>query len=117
MELNPNELQVDKFSKIKSESGISSSVDVLCTTNEGKKIAIEMQRQKTAYFLAREQAYMSKLISKQVKEGEGEKYNEKILDTYIIIIGKQNIFTGNTKLSNQKIYELDVKPVVIQCHC
>ena len=73
-----------------------------------------MQRQKTKYFLAREQEYMSKLIAGQVKEGEGKKYHEKVLDTYIIIIAQNNVFIGNTALKDQKIFEIDVVPMVVQ---
>lgn len=114
VDINSNELPVSGVSTEKKQSGIVSAVDILCT-NEGKqKIAIEMQGQKTKYFLPREQEYMSKLISGQVKEGEGKLYHEKVLETYIIVIGKSNIFVGDTKLQNQKIFEIDVQPVVIQ---
>ena len=57
---------------------------------------------------------MAKLISLQVKEGEGKLYHEKVLETYIIVIGKSNIFVGDTKLQNQKLFEIDVQPMVIQ---
>ena len=49
-----------------------------------QKIAIEMQREKTLYFLVRSQVYMSKLIAGQVKEGEGDSYN--VLETHILVI-------------------------------
>ena len=112
--INSNELPVSKFSEIKGESGVESTVDILCTNRGKQKIAIEMQRQKTKYFLAREQEYMSKLISNQVKEGQGKQYHEKVLETYIIIIGKSNIFVGNTKLKDQTLFEIDVVPMVVQ---
>ena len=107
VEINSNEFPVSFVSSDKGESGISSSVDILCTNKGKQKIAVEMQRQKTKYFLAREQEYMSKLITNQVKEGEGQQYHEKVLETYIIIIGKSNIFTGNTALKDQKLFEIE----------
>ena len=114
VEINSNELPVSFFSKEKGESGITSAIDILCTNKGKQKIAIEMQGQKTKYFLPREQEYMAKLISLQVKEGEGRLYHEKVLETYIIVIGKSNIFVGDTKLQNQKLFEIDVQPMVIQ---
>jgi hypothetical protein len=57
---------------------------------------------------------MAKLISNQVKEGERKLYHEKVLETYIIVIGKANIFFGSTALKDQKIFELDIVPVVRQ---
>ena len=114
VEINSNEFPVSFVSSDKGESGISSSVDILCTNKGKQKIAVEMQRQKTKYFLAREKEYMSKLITNQVKEGEGQQYHEKVLETYIIIIGKSNIFTGNTALKDQKLFEIDVVPTIIQ---
>jgi predicted transposase/invertase (TIGR01784 family) len=114
VEINSNELPVSFFSKEKGESGITSAIDILCTNKGKQKIAIEMQGQKTKYFLPREQEYMAKLISLQVKEGEGKLYHEKVLETYIIVIGKSNIFVGDTKLQNQKLFEIDVQPMVIQ---
>jgi len=114
VEINSNELPVSFFSKEKGESGITSAIDILCTNKGKQKIAIEMQGQKTKYFLPREQEYMAKLISLQVKEGEGKLYHEKVLETYIIVIGKSNIFVGDTKLQNQKLFEIDIQPMVIQ---
>lgn len=114
VEINSNELPVSFFSKQKAQSGIESAIDILCTTKGNQKIAIEMQGQKTKYFLAREQEYMAKLISNQVKEGEGKLYHEKVLETYIIVIGKSNIFLGDTALKNQELFELDIQPVVLQ---
>jgi predicted transposase/invertase (TIGR01784 family) len=114
VEINSNELPVSVFSRDKKLSGVTSSVDVLCTNAGKQKIAIEMQGQKTKYFLAREQEYMAKLIAGQVKEGEGKKYHEKVLETYIIVIGKDNIFVGSTALKDQKLFEIDVVPTVVQ---
>lgn len=114
VEINSNELPVSIFSTEKGQSGITSSVDVLCTNRGKQKVAIEMQGQKTKYFLAREQEYMAKLISSQIKEGEGKLYHEKLLETYIIVIGKDNIFIGNTALRNNKLFEIDVVPMVMQ---
>jgi hypothetical protein len=98
----------------KGESGIETSVDILCINRGKQKIAIEMQGQRTKYFLAREQVYMSSLIVGQAKEGDGKLYDEVVLETYMIIIGKKNVFVGKTALSDQTLFEIDVKPVVIQ---
>lgn len=68
-----------------------STVDLLCTTKDGKQIAIEMQRAHEDYFLSRSQLYMSKLLASQVEVGQSSKAHEVMLDTYIICIGKQNI--------------------------
>jgi len=114
VDINTNELPISFFSEEKRQSGITSAVDILCTNKGKQKIAIEMQGQKTKYFLAREQEYMAKLIAGQVKEGEGQQYDEKVLKTYIIVIGKANMFLGNTALKDQKLFEVDVQPVVIQ---
>lgn len=114
VKISSGELVVSNISNKKEEMGITSAVDLLCI-NEGKQqIAIEIQGQKKNYFLTREQEYMAKLISGQVTEGHGEEYHEKVLATYIIVIGKDNMFVGNTALKDQKLFELDVKPMVIQ---
>jgi hypothetical protein len=80
------------------ESSVSGAVDVLCNTASGQKIAVEMQRAKQPYFLARTQHYMSKLISMQVNEKSGSEYHKEILDTYILVLEKQNLFTGQHEL-------------------
>ena len=109
VKISSGELVVSNISNKKEEMGITSAVDLLCI-NEGKQlIAIEIQGQKKNYFLTREQEYMAKLISGQVKEGEGKLYHDKVLETYIIVIGKANIFLGNTALRDQKLFEIDVK--------
>jgi hypothetical protein len=79
-------------------------VDILCTNKKKQKIAIKMQRKKKKYFLPREQEYMAKIIAGEVKEGEGKLYHEKILTTYMIIINKENAFSGDKTLKNQKIF-------------
>ena len=89
--------------------GIQGAVDVLCTNKGKQKIAIEMQGQKTSYLLAREQEYMSKLIAGQVNAGEAHEYDKKILDTYIIVIAKDNIFVGKTALTGGVINHPDKK--------
>lgn len=114
VEINNTALPVIPFSTDKSKLGVSSTVDVLCTTLNGQKIAIEMQGQKTKYFLAREQEYMAKLLIGQVKEGEGKKYHEKVLETYIVIITKENVFTGKSEFEKKKLFEIDVEPRIVQ---
>jgi hypothetical protein len=63
---------------------IQGSVDVLCTTKNNQKIAIEMQRQYKNYFLPRSQEYMAKIIAGQVKAGQGGEYNTALMDTYYL---------------------------------
>jgi len=114
VEINTNELPISFFSSVKGQSGITSSVDILCTNQGQQKIAIEMQGQRTKYFLAREQEYMAKLLIGQVKEGEGKKYHEKVLETYIVIITKENVFTGKSEFERKKLFEIDVEPRIVQ---
>ena len=114
VEINPSELIVSNISNKKEEMGITSAVDILCTNIGKQQIAIEMQGQKQKYFLTREQEYMAKLISGQVKEGQGKQYHEKVLDTYIVVIAKNNMFVGNTALSDQSLFEIDVEPRIVQ---
>ena len=67
---------------------------------------------------------MAKLIYGLVKEGQGHEYHEKVLDTYILVIGKENMFIGNTalkgkvlnntQLTPQDLFEIDVKPRIKQ---
>ena len=83
---------------------VDSTVDLLCITKNGEQIAIEMQRAHEGYFLARTQLYMAKLIASQVKVGESAKAHKVMLDTYIICIGKENIFRDPVILSKQKAY-------------
>jgi len=114
VEINNNELPVTYFFD-KKESGIPSTVDVLCTIKENnQKIAVEMQGQRQAYFLNRTQEYMAKLISGQVKTGQGAQYHKAVMDTYVLVIGKQDLFTGETKLQNQNLFEIDVEPRIVQ---
>lgn len=108
VEIGNNELSV---------SGIDSvvgAVDVLCTTASKQKIAVEMQRKHVSYFLPRSQEYMSKIIFGQVTKGQGKEYDKAVLDTYILVIGKDGIFVGKDKLSNEKLFEVDVAPTVKQ---
>ncbi len=109
-----NDAALERCKLIGDSPSIRGAIDVLCTTTSGQKIAVEMQRKKTKYFLAREQEYMTKLISGQVREGEGSRYHEKVLDTYIIVLSKENVFIGNTALKDQTLYEIDVIPTVQQ---
>ena len=57
---------------------------------------------------------MAKLVSGQVPEGEGHNYHNRVLDTYIIVISKSNMFKGSTALADQTLYEVDVAPTVQQ---
>jgi len=104
IEINSSELPVSFLGDKTVKSGITSAVDILCTNKGKQKIAIEMQRQAKNYFLTREQEYMAKLISGQVKDGEGQQYHNKVLDTYILVLGKQNMFPEGS-ISNNKLFE------------
>lgn len=114
LEIITEKLETPIFSYSDGESSVSGAVDVLCTTTSGQKIAVEMQRAKQPYFLARTQHYMSKLISVQVNEKSGSEYHREILDTYILVLEKQNLFTGQHELSDKTIYEIEVEPMVKQ---
>ena len=41
---------------------------------------------------------MSKLMSGQIKEGQGKEYHLQLFDTYILVISKNNLFVGNTAI-------------------
>jgi predicted transposase/invertase (TIGR01784 family) len=114
LEIITEKLETPVFSYSEGESSVSGAVDVLCTTASGQKIAVEMQRAKQPYFLARTQHYMSKLISVQVNEKGGKDYHKDILDTYILVLEKQNLFTGQHKLSDESLYEIEVEPLIKQ---
>ncbi len=92
--------------------GVNSALDVICTTYNGKTIGVEMQRKHEDYFLARTQYYMSKLILKQIQSGFSNQYNEIIYKTYIISIGKDNIFIGKHNLNQGDHFELTVVPTI-----
>ena len=109
VDINSNALLGD------SSKSVQGSVDVVCTTKNNQKIAIEMQREFKDYFLSREQEYMAKIISQQVSVGQSEKYHEAMMDTYIVVMAKNNIFPDR-KLKDEKqqnkfqeVYDLDKK--------
>lgn len=114
VEINDNNLSPESIVIAGVSSEIRSAIDIVCTNRNKEIIAIEMQGQRTDYFLTREQFYMAKLISRQVKQGEGKLHHKKILETYIIVIGKENIFHDKTALIDQTLYEIYVRPVVLQ---
>ena len=100
---------------------VDSTIDLVCTSQNGKKIAIEMQRAHESYFLARSQMYMSKLIASQVAVGQSSKAHEVILDTYVICIGRENIIREPSVVNKQKAllkeksdlsYSLTVTPTI-----
>ena len=41
---------------------------------------------------------MCKIISTQVKEGDCKEYHMKLMDTYILILAKSNLFLKENKL-------------------
>ena len=106
--INSSDLSVEGISDIKG------AVDVLCTTRSHQKIAVEMQRKYKDYFLPRSQEYMSKIIAGQVKEGEGQRYDTAVMDTYILAIEKENIFRGKYMLKDKDIFEVTVVPMVVE---
>jgi len=106
--INSSDLSVEGISDIKG------AVDVLCTTRSNQKIAVEMQRKYKDYFLPRSQEYMSKIIAGQVKEGEGQRYDTAVMDTYILAIEKENIFRGKYMLKDKDIFEVTVVPMVVE---
>lgn len=108
VEINSNELAQTNIGEIKG------SVDILCTSRDNQKIAVEMQRKDKNYYLARTQQYMSKLISGQVKTGENSIYHKAIMDTYLLSIEKENVFYGPYRLENEEIYEITVVPTVVE---
>jgi len=114
LEIITEKLESPIFSYEDGRSSVTGAVDVLCTTTSNQKIAVEMQRAKQPYFLARTQHYMSKLISVQVNEKGGKEYHKDILDTYILVLEKQNLFTGQHKLSDDSLYEIEVEPIIKQ---
>lgn len=123
--ISSNTLSGDLFSYNKKEGSLDGAVDILCTTTNGKKIAVEMQRAKEHYSLARTQEYMSKMISMQMKSKDSNKYDTELLDTYILTIAKDNLFVGKNDSLVKKhvytgvniennLYEIDVEPVIKQ---
>jgi len=125
LSISTNDLPRDIFSYDKKEGSLDGAVDILCTTTNGKKIAVEMQRAKEHYSLARTQEYMSKMISMQMKSKDSNKYDTELLDTYILTIAKDNLFVGKNDSLVKKhvhtginiennLYEVDVEPVIKQ---
>ena len=91
IKISNNDLTLDEANVI--EGG----VDVLCEAKVGDnkyEIVLEMQKAKENYFLAREQNYMAKLISIQVKNKSSDEYHTNMLETYIVAIGEANIFSS-----------------------
>lgn len=99
-----------------SASGVKGAVDVLCTTKGNQKIAVEMQRQYKEYFLSRTQEYMAKIISNQVMDGQSDDYHNAVKSTYVLVIGKQNIFRGKKyEISkNDTLFEKTVVPMIVE---
>ncbi len=75
-----------------------------------------MQQAHEAYFLAICQAYMAKLIAGQVKTGESAKYHKVMSETYILSIGKKDLFksTGASAVIGDGVehYEKTVTPMI-----
>ena len=65
--------------------------------------------------MPRTQEYMSKIISGHVMEGESGIYHKAVKDTYVISIGKENIFRGKYKVSeNDSLFEKTVVPMIVE---
>jgi predicted transposase/invertase (TIGR01784 family) len=103
---------IDPYLGTEYVSSIQSTIDVRCRTISGREISIEMQRKNKDYFIPRTQDYMAKLLSTQIKEGEGQQYHNKLHDTYILVLAKQNLFVGNYTLNGDSnaYYEKTFKP-------
>ena len=99
-----------------TNNGIQSTIDVRCKTNNFKDISIEMQRKNTKYFLARTQDYMCKVIATQVKEGDGKEYHMKLMDTYILVLSKSNLFLKENELfgDSNSFYEKTFVPMCLE---
>ncbi len=95
---------------------VGSKVDILCKTKEGKTIAVEMQQLHESYFLARSQVYMAKLIARQAKTGDYKNYHNKVQETYMLSIGKKDIFKmkgeSDIPCDSPRYYEKTVTPMV-----
>ena len=91
---------------------VKSTVDLLCTTKNDQKIIVEMQKQYAPYFLARTELYMSKIIAGQVKQGMSSRAHEVMLDTYILCIGKDDIFKKADAIKDDVHYEKTVVPMI-----
>ncbi|HJK86934.1 MAG TPA: PD-(D/E)XK nuclease family transposase [Candidatus Megaira endosymbiont of Nemacystus decipiens] len=109
----------NKIEKVVFSQG--NKIDLVCTSQNGKKMAIEMQRAHESYSLARSQMCMSKLIASQVAVGQSSKAHEVILDTYVICIGRENIIRKPSVVQKQKVllkeksdlsYSLTVTPTI-----
>lgn len=99
--------------------GVKSTVDVRCTTKEGKEIAVEMQRSYKQYFLPRTQEYMAKIVAGQVRKGESALYHLKMKDTYVLVIAKEDLFIRDYSLeqligTTDKEYEKTVVPYIVK---
>jgi hypothetical protein len=70
------------------------------------------QKQYAPYFLARTELYMSKIIAGQVKEGMSSRAHEVMLDTYILSIGKDDIFKKGDAIKDDVHYEKTVVPMI-----
>lgn len=112
--LQNNELPIPSIPRGNEKPYAKQAIDIICTNQAKQKIAVEMQGYKTPYFLARQQTYMAKLISGQIKEGIGKTYHEDILETHIIIIARNEIFSGDTTLQDPNLFEIDFFPACQQ---
>ncbi len=90
---------------VSSKKSFKTSVDIICTDQKGKQFMIEMQRQKTNYFLPRCQYYMAKKIVQDMDYGikKSDKYQN--IDTiYMLVIVKNSLF------QKDKRYERTIEP-------
>lgn len=73
---------------------LQSFIDIRCVTNNGMNISIEMQKKSQIHIPSREQEYMAKLISTEMKEGQADQHH-KINPVYIIVIAQGLFFTSS----------------------
>ena len=93
LKVTSHKFDTNVISNTPEKSSVAGEVDLLCETKT-QKIAIEMQRTYQFYFLARTQHYKSKLISDQVNVNSSHDYHNDILNTFILVIGKEDLFKG-----------------------
>ncbi|WP_276090474.1 Rpn family recombination-promoting nuclease/putative transposase [Pedobacter sp. JY14-1] len=83
--------------------------DVLCTTNNGEKILIEVQHSRPINFKKRGIYYISRLISEQAPKGKMSEWQYDISEVYFIaILDKPEPPVTKNKLTSKERYVHDV---------
>ena len=108
IKVNPNELVDSYVSHQNSDTGIPSTVDILCTTYQNRKIVVKIMGQELNFLLNSEQEDKAKLYD-QAKEAQKNKYNLEEFDTYTLVISNENLFVGNKVLKGNVIGNPNLK--------